>query len=91
MVVITYEPSTVTLPNITVENQIADGVHVGYRLTANEGYVLHDTSSDTPILDEAGNPSGEIYIEYCKQAFIAIRNNPINWTWESVKESEVIL
>ena len=89
-VVITYELATdIVIENITVERKYADGVQTAYRLTANEGYVLHDTASDVPLLDENGNPTGEVYVEYYRQAFIAVRNDPSTWTWEAVLESTV--
>lgn len=86
--VVTYEPSTVYLPNITVEKQMADGVHIAYRLTANEGYVLHDTTADETIYDPDGNVI-EVFVQYFRRAYIPIKYDPSVWTWEAVLESEV--
>lgn len=40
----TYEIATeYTFPNITVYKALRDGVLTGYRINANEGYVMYDT------------------------------------------------
>lgn len=55
-----YETVTPTLiPNTTVEKGFLNGVHKVYRITPNEGYVLHDKARDFEVLDpETYEPIG---------------------------------
>ncbi len=39
------------IPNTTMVKGIVDGVHRNYRITPNEGYVLHDKANDYADLD----------------------------------------
>ena len=97
---IEYRPSTeITLPNITVDEVRQDGVIIGYRLTANEGYVIYDTSANDvePKTDpETGEPiidpeTGEVVeipvIYYFVQVTIPV-NVPVG-NWVAVLESTV--
>lgn len=74
---------------IDAYRRYCDGELHSYRIIAQEGYVLHDPTSDAPLLDENGDPSGEYYIEYYRQAYIPLRLDPSIWTWEAVPESSV--
>lgn len=61
----TYETITPTLiPNTTMEKMYLDGVHKLYKITPNEGYLLHDVNEDNPILDENWNSTGEYIIRF---------------------------
>lgn len=52
MAVIVYEVATdIVYPNITIERRLSDGVLSGYRFTANEGYVMYDTTANNTELD----------------------------------------
>ena len=53
------------IPNATITERIVNGKLLGYRITPNEGYVLHDKARDTDIIDEATlMPTGEILLGY---------------------------
>ena len=56
------EPMETLIPNTTMQKFInSNGVHTMYRITPNEGYVLHDKNLDIyEDLDEDGNPTGEL-------------------------------
>lgn len=86
---IVYEIATdIVRENITVERKYIDGVLKGYRLTANEGYVLHSPSLDVEVEDPM---TGETRIEqyyYRQWNLTAVR--PIStWDWHAVPESDV--
>lgn len=49
----TYEEVNPTLiVNTTMEKGLNDGIHKIYRITPNEGYVMHDKTYDDVVLDE---------------------------------------
>ena len=53
------------LENTTMERVFIDEVHKKYRITPNEGYVLHDNRYDTYTdYDEEGNGIGEVILGY---------------------------
>ena len=88
MAVFTYEIATdIVLPNITVERQYADGVHIAYRVRPNEGYVLHNPALDVSYEDEFGNEIFEQY--YYRETIIPVQQIPSTWGWEAVLESDV--
>jgi hypothetical protein len=87
--VVTYTPETeIIRENITIERKYIDGVHKGYRLTANEGYVLHSPSLDNEVEDPF---TGETHIEqyYYRQAHLTIAQPVSTWDWHAVLESDV--
>ena len=88
---ITYVPAPdVVVPNITVERTMQDGAHVGWRITANDGYVLYDPLDDVEVIDpETGLPTGEIEHSYFRVAYIPAKHAPETWTYTAVLESEV--
>ena len=88
--VVTYEPATdIVIPNIAVDRKYNDGVFSAYRLTPNEGYVLHDPTSDVPFLDEDGNLTNNYHVVYTEEAYIPIKYAPSTWTWEAVPKELV--
>lgn len=89
MATITFEPATdIVLENITVQRKYVDGVLSSYRLTPNEGYVLHNPELDVTSFDPiTGEEITEQY--YYRQANIAARYAVETWTWHAVLESEV--
>ena len=83
-----YTPETeITIPNITIERKYNDGIHMAYRLTANEGYVLHSPSLDVENEDDMGNIVLEQY--YYRQCTINVAHPVSTWDWHAVLESEV--
>lgn len=85
----TYTVSTtITLPNITVEEKYVDGELLAHRLTANEGYVMYDrNANDTEYDPSTGLETPVTY--YCRQATMNIRVPVENWGWVAVLESTV--
>ena len=62
---ITYEnviPSPIE--NTTVKKLLVDGIHKTYNITANAGYVLHDNTLDYFKIDENGNITNELVLDY---------------------------
>lgn len=43
---VTKEPMDTLIANTTMQKMLSDGVHTGYEITPNEGYVLHDKGRD---------------------------------------------
>lgn len=62
----TYEDVNPTLiANTTMQKRLRDGVDYSYRITANDGYVLHDKALDTEEFDyEMMIPTGNIIRGY---------------------------
>ena len=85
-------PSDITLPNITVEDKYDDGELISHVLTANDGYVMYDTTAtDT---DMQYDPETGEYIEvpvtyYYRQVTYPVRVPVANWTFVAVLESTV--
>lgn len=98
---ITLNPSSITLPNITVYEVIQDGTIIGYRLIANDGYVMYDTTAnDTGALidPETGDfvidpETGDIVevpvTYYYREVTYPVRVPIENWSWVAVLESTV--
>lgn len=77
-------------PNITIYNTYdSDGVHNGYDVIPNEGYVMYSLSTDviTDIDPITGEETTEIY--YCRYAWLSKRHNFDNFDYIAVLESEV--
>lgn len=88
MATITFELATdITLDNITVTRKFVDGVLSAYRLTANEGYVMYDTSEDYTHIDEEGNAYEEI--QYFRQVTVPKSLAVSDWTYVAVPEADV--
>lgn len=92
MAVITFEEATdIVIENITVQRKFVDGTLSAYRLTANSGYVMHDTTrNDTELNPD--NPEEEIPVTYYyRSATISARYAPETWVnnWVAVLESSV--
>ena len=62
----TYEAVTPSpVENATVVKALRDGVHRTYRITPNEGYVMHDKEFDHEEYDdETGEPTGNILLGF---------------------------
>lgn len=62
----TYEPMDTLIPNTTMVKGInEEGIHKNYRITPNEGYVLHDNASDYYDIDpETGMESDVVVLTY---------------------------
>lgn len=60
-----YEDMTTIIPNTTMRKAYVNGVLRTYWITPCEGYVLHDSNYDIPILDEeTGEVTGEVILGY---------------------------
>lgn len=78
----------IVLPNITIERKYVNEVHRAYRLTANEGYVLHSPNLDATIEDPmTGATRVEQY--YYRQATVNVVQPVETWDWHAVLESSV--
>jgi hypothetical protein len=74
--------------NITIERVYIDEVLKAYRLTANEGYVLHSPSLDSVIEDPmTGETRTEQY--YYRQRTETSARPISTWDWHAVLESSV--
>ena len=80
----TYELLERTLiPNTTMEKMLRDGVSLAaYKITVNEGYVLHDKVLDSIEMDEFCVPTGRIILGY----YPASRTCPAGYDFENTKE-----
>lgn len=86
--VITYVPTEYNFPNLTIEGRCSDGVLVGYRLTANEGYVFYDINAHDTELDP--ETMEEIPVTYYYTLAYLPRNcNFANFHYAAVPRSEV--
>lgn len=58
----------VLFPNTTAELRYSsyDNSFLGWRITADEGYVLHEITHDEEVFDEMGNPTGEVRLGYTR-------------------------
>ena len=86
MSIIAFENATdIMLDNITVQRKYVNGVHTAYRLTANDGYVLHNPDTD---IEDTDRLTGEVAVitSYCKQATMAARYEPSTWPWKAMLE-----
>jgi hypothetical protein len=89
MVVITYEVATdIVFPNITVHRKFADGVHSGYEIYSNEGYVMYDTAANNTELDP--DTMEEVPVTYYYTWLSRPANfNFTNFTWVAVPRDSV--
>ena len=90
MAVYTYEIATdITFPNMTIYRRFTDGVHSAYRVSANYGYVLLDTSVEyNTFIDEVTGEYGDPP-QYFKTVYCSLRTNFDNFTWVAVNSEEV--
>lgn len=89
--VIIYELATdIVMPNISVERSYTDGVLKAYRITANEGYVIYDTTAENLEWDE--ETGTEIPVNYYfRQATFTVVMPVTLWqnAWVAVLENTV--
>lgn len=100
---IELRPSSIVLPNITVQEKYSNDTLISHVLTANGGYVMYDTSDETmePAVDpETGepiiDPETGVFVEvpvtyYYQQATIPVRIPVENWTWVAVLEERGVV
>lgn len=76
-----YEDITPTpVENASVKKAILNGVPSSYRIKANDGYVLHDNTLDSPVYDEiTGEETGEIILGYSE----GTKTCGINYDWNA--------
>ena len=86
----TYEIATdITIPNITVYNRFRDGELTGYRVNANDGYVLLDTSREyNTIIDEVTGEYADPP-QYFRVVYCTLRTDFNNFHWVAVEENSV--
>lgn len=71
--IITHENVNPTLiENTTMQKRFIDGVFKQYTIKANEGYILHDNTLDTPVYDEETyEETGEIILGFRPSTYTA--------------------
>lgn len=74
----------IKIDNVTITENIINGVHRGYNIKPNDGYVLHDKNYDEEVFDRRGKPTGEIKLGYCSQSC----GCGINYDFSITKEIE---
>lgn len=79
MATYTYVESTEhnIYPNLTVCDWLKDGALIGWRVTANEGYVFYDENAEDTTLDP--ETMEEIPITY----YYTIRMFPATYNWDN--------
>lgn len=64
-------------PNITVYRRIIDDVQTGWRINANEGYVMYDpTRNDTEIDPDTMEERPVTY-------YYTVKSAPLNYNWDN--------
>ena len=59
----------ILFPNTTAEKVTgSDEQFLGWRVTADEGYVMHASTHDREACDDEGNPTGGIMLGYTRAA-----------------------
>lgn len=64
-------------PNITVYRRIIDDVQTGWRITANEGYVIYDATANNTEIDP--DTMEEIPVTY----YYTVKNFSLNYNWDN--------
>lgn len=83
-----YQPTDYNFPNITIEATYLNGRHTGYRLTANEGYVIYDTTANDTEIDP--DTMEEIPVIYYYTISILPLSYPFdNFPWVAVPRTDV--
>ena len=60
------------IENTTMKKKLFDGVHTNYTIKANDGYLLHDNTLDTPVYDEeTWEETGEIILGFRPSSYTA--------------------
>jgi hypothetical protein len=68
------------IENARVRKILDNGVHKGYYINANEGYVLHDNTLDEIIYDDfTGEPTGEVIRGFSE----GTKSCGANYDWEA--------
>lgn len=69
----TYEDVIPSLiENTTMRKRLLNGVHRTYTINANDGYLLHDNTLDTPVIDEeTWEETGEIILGFRPSSYTA--------------------
>lgn len=76
----THELSTeYVFPNISVYKKLKDGVQYGWRVNANEGYVIYDPNAPQIELDENENEITVFYYYTIKQLPLSFDFSTFPW------------
>ena len=83
-----YELATeLEFPNITVKRRIVDGIHKGYQVSADDGYVIYDATATNKEIDaETMEEIPVIY--YFSGAFLPSKFNFERFPYVAVKISD---
>lgn len=68
----------INLPNITVYKKLKDGVHYAWRVVANDGYVMYDTTANNTELDI------ETDTEYPVTYYYSVLHCPLTFDFEHI-------
>lgn len=74
-------------PNITVYDRLYDGVTSGWKLVADDGYVMYDTTDETTMLDNEGNEIRDVY--FCERVNLSPKNNWDKFSWVAVLSGDI--
>ena len=89
MAVYTFEVAEdIVFPNMTVYRKFKDGVHSAYRVNANDGYVMYDTTANNTELDP--DTMEEISVNYYyRMVGVPLSVNWSTFPYVAVPENEV--
>ena len=88
MAEIIYQPKDFNFPNITIEGGYSNGVLSLYRMAANDGYVMYDTTANDTETDP--DTMEEIPVIYYYTISILPLNYPFdNFPWVAVPRDSV--
>lgn len=79
----------ITLDNMTVYRQFRDGVHSGYRVYANEGYVMYDPNTDVFESLDPETDETIMFTNYFRMVGCSLRTDFSNFSYVAVLESEL--
>lgn len=86
---VTYEIATdLVFPNITIFRRMVDGVHKGYQMNANDGYVVYDTTANNTELDPDTMEERPVTYYYTG-AFLPTNYNFANFPYVAVPRDSV--
>lgn len=85
----TFEVATdITFPNMTVYRKYKDGVHSAYRVNANGGYVMYDTTANDVEIDPDTDEEVSV-IYYYTMVGLPLNYNFDNFHYVAVLRSTV--
>ena len=79
-------------PNLTVYDRLADGMPAGWRVNANEGYVMYDSTANDVEYETNPETGEDIEIPVTYYYTLAIHPRTFNWnnfSWVAVPRDSV--